>query len=653
MKTKELLNEWKSFLEKEMLNEISIKKFQEQYPDFDIISFSPQLKGNTDYLDIIKNSIEAGEQHSPDDYAQQFDFYKNSIEQNRKNKEFLTVNIPGGDLVSLEGKLNQGSYTATYNDIQQFQQARLEIGKGSKNKLANVYIKALEEASESDFELITENNEWIIFYPKSIVGSIALARSYWDGNKVTYDNTFQASQGFGQNTGVMKWCTSVSGGGNMFLNYHRRLNLHMYYCIKKNISNIEDKDRKLCISFSKRSKPKLKIEFSKGSSSVNGNNRAVSEEDSKNYLGSLFDDLLKDVAREKRLEIDIKSYYKSISLEQYIIMRAANEENISDFKSEVVNILQYSKDADKIAKNAAKDSSSDIRVLAASNIETPEILSDLAKDEDIEIRVLVARNKRTPPEALEFLAKDEHSDVSVRICVANNSSTHPDTLRFLIKDEDSSVKISAASNIKTPEILSDLAKDKDRDVRSWAASNIKNPETLSDLAKDEDSNVRISVASNSSIPPKVLKFLAKDKDSSVRHSIAYAKKTPPEILEFLAEDEDSDVRNSVARNINTPPETLEFLAEDEDVWVRKQVCMNIKTHPDTLRFLAKDEDSGVKNSVVSNRKTPPDAIEFLAKDEDKYTKRLAIFRLKELKNKSKKKARNESVLKQYIKTLLN
>ena len=114
-------------------------------------------------MDIIKNSIEADEQHSPNDYAQQFELYRNSIEPNRNNKDFLTVNIPGGDRVSLDGKLNQGRCTATYDDIQQFQQARLETGKGNKEKLKNAYIKVLEEASESNFELVAENNEWIIF----------------------------------------------------------------------------------------------------------------------------------------------------------------------------------------------------------------------------------------------------------------------------------------------------------------------------------------------------------------------------------------------------------------------------------------------------------------------------------------------------------
>ena len=29
--------------------------------------------------------------------------------------------------------------------------------------------------------------------------------------------------------GDMTWCTTVDGSGNMFLNYHQKMNLHMYY----------------------------------------------------------------------------------------------------------------------------------------------------------------------------------------------------------------------------------------------------------------------------------------------------------------------------------------------------------------------------------------------------------------------------------------
>ena len=206
---KELTNEWISFLQKDMINEISLKRFKEQHPNFDTTNFSSQMKGNTDYLDIINNSINAGQNHSASDYTQQFDYYKNSNEPNRRNKEFLTIEIPGEDEpITLDGKITQNSCTATFIDIQQFQQAKMFIlGKGNKNKLLNAYVRILEEANASDFELVAENRGWIIFYPKSIKGSVALARSYWDGKKIVYDKTIQPHNGFGKNTGFINWCT--------------------------------------------------------------------------------------------------------------------------------------------------------------------------------------------------------------------------------------------------------------------------------------------------------------------------------------------------------------------------------------------------------------------------------------------------------------
>jgi hypothetical protein len=343
---KELLTEWKSFLEKDMINEISIKRFQEQYPDFDTSRLAPQLKNNTDYLDVIANSINAGEQHGPDDYSQQFEYYKSSIEPNRNNQTFLTVEIPGGDSISLDGKIDRGFCTATYEDIQQFQQARMfVVGKGSKKKLINAYVSILEQASELDFEKIIENDNWVIYYPKTIRGSVAIARSYWDGNKLSYDETFNSSKGFGKKVGKMRWCTSVTGGGNMFLNYHRRKNLHMYYCINKKSSVLNDIFRKLCISFSKKNNL---IEVVEDHSTVNAENDPISQDQIENILGlKIFGVLKKDVESENRQELDEESYYRSISYEQYLTLRHANEDNIEDFVWEFKDIIKYSKDAHK------------------------------------------------------------------------------------------------------------------------------------------------------------------------------------------------------------------------------------------------------------------------------------------------------------------
>jgi len=170
----------------------------------------------------------------------------------------------------------------------------------------------------------------------------------------------------------------------MFLNYHRRLNLHMYYCINKAVGQVESPLRKLCISLSKKQK---EISFFGNTASVNANNNALTEVEAKKYLGSLFDDLLKDTSQEKRLEIDIESYYSSISLEQYIILRNANEENIPEFLYEVRAIVSYSKESKKILNHIVNDSNPTMRSFAANNDNAPpEALEILAKDKNVSIR---------------------------------------------------------------------------------------------------------------------------------------------------------------------------------------------------------------------------------------------------------------------------
>jgi hypothetical protein len=396
---KELLTECIYFYNLSIINEASMKEFKRMHPGFDTSEFASQLRGNTDYLDIISNSIKASQSHNPLDYIQQFEFYKNSIERNRSNDNFLTINIPGDFPVSLVDKVNPGSCTATFDDIQQFQQARMFVlGKGSKDKLSSAYEKVLRESSSNDFELIINDSEWIVFYPKTIKGSIALARSYWNGDKVEYDRTFNPSKGSGQNTGDINWCTSVSGSGNMFLNYHRRLGMHMYYCIKKN-TNVEDPSRKLCISFSKKHS---RVSLMHSNASVNANNSSLSEKEFRNYIGKRVDILFSDVKKSERLEIDEKEYYESISLEQYKILRAVNEDNLDDFLNELEEILAYSKDREKILYLAVTDKSYKIRMTIAKRCkaEQSELLHDLSDDENIYVKSNCAGNQNTPAECL-------------------------------------------------------------------------------------------------------------------------------------------------------------------------------------------------------------------------------------------------------------
>ena len=114
------------------------------------------------------------------------------------------------------------------------------------------------------FELIYEDNNWIVFYPNTQFASKILARSVYIGKELVYDKT--AITGYGKLTKKMSWCTS-SEGANAFLQF-KSGNMHMYYIIKKfksfddlnEFNKLEKGDkiqkeafskRKLCLSFVK------------------------------------------------------------------------------------------------------------------------------------------------------------------------------------------------------------------------------------------------------------------------------------------------------------------------------------------------------------------------------------------------------------------
>ena len=701
MKTKEILKEWKHFLKKDMLNEISIKIFQEQHPDFDVSEFSSQLRGNTDYLDIISNSINAGQNHGPDDYKQQFEYYKSSIEPNRNNQDFLSVDIPGEDVpVTLKGKLIQGSCTATYDDIQQFQQARMfALGKGNRDRLTEAYLKVISEASETDFELIAEDSNWIIFYPKSIRGSIALARSYWNKNKIDYDTTFQPSKGFGENTGNMRWCTSVSGSGNLFLMYHRQLNAHMYYCIKKDLKSIKDVDRKLCISLVKS---RNVVSYRDDHLSVNANNYKLDEKTAKKYLGSLFDDLLNDVKKEARLEKDAESYFRSVGLEQYITIRNANEENISDFVPELSYILLHSKDADKILNYSINDSSSEIRqLIAQSDRLNRQQIEDLANDIDENVRANIAirsdlqkslflkfvsdpspkvklnvcKSKHVTSEILEELSSDSSEDVAREISYSpeasedallniisrhttnpkvievaiNNSNLSNETFRKLFDNETFSPSIKS---FLVPRGFRDKIINTQEIIDIY--NEIKNLGQMSfDKAKyfyaAEIEEIFFDIAD---FCEKNIKGNKKEVDQAITLMLMYGKGASERVITKIYNmTKDKDVMKKIASHPNTPASILnELLLSSQDTKsgrsIRSSIANNYGVTIDILEKLSYDEASSVRYNVAYNPNVNVDILERLSKDTSKKVSKIALMKLEE-------KIKSESHLKNYIKLVLS
>jgi hypothetical protein len=646
---RDLLNEWRNFLNRDLLNEISIKRFQENYPQFDTSKFSPQLRGNTDYLDIISNSIKAGENHNPDDYIQQFEFFKNSIEPNIDDEEFLKVSVPGDDDVSLVGRIKRGLCLATYNEIQQFQQARMYVlGKGSKRNLNSAYVSSLSEANERDFELIVEDDKWIVFYPKTIKGSITLARAYWDGSKVSYDETFNPSKGFGKNTGKISWCTSVSGGGNMFNNYHRQLNLHMYYCINKSPSGLEDPARKLCISFAKQSG---KVTFQGGSASVDGDNNEINEEKARSYVGDILTKLTEDASQEKRLEIDVESYYASISFEQYLTMRAANEQNIDDFAQEFQQIVKYSKDAEKISMHALREDDSLVmrsfaESFVASNENTsPELLADIAYNGSGKAKAVAAINPNTPLEAAMHVVNS--SGDQGRSTIAKNPKTPPAVLSQLSKDTSLTPLLFLVRNPNVPqEDLLRLAKGDNDIIKSKLASNTNlGIEAIEVLYGLEDESINLSLAKNPNTPQEILTNLSKHASMNVQTGVATNPNASPDILSDIAISGHEKAKAAVAKNPKTPTETLTKLSRHPSMNVLAGVAANPNTSPEVLTMFAKTGDHKLIKGIAGNTNTPYKILASLAQYGPSDAKEL-------VSRNPTYTSQNESNLKNYIRLLV-
>ena len=339
-----LLLEWRGNL----LSEIKIKDFKRDLvpsaisdEDFSKYIFNISKgkfkKPFTDnlYLQIVYNSYQAGQNHSIQDFVSLYDIAKQKVFEPFTASGKLEISVPGEqslNITSLEDK--------TYNDIEKY--VRLQSIKNTKS---SAYKNCIDQGPGIHFEIIDQNQDWIITYPKTQIGSISLARSFWNGSRLEYDETFDPSIPRGDKTGVIEWCTSVSGATNMFINYHVKMKLHMYYVIKKN-TDPQDRYRKVCVSITKQNN---QVEYYSGHASVDANNIPVTSHDMTVALGEdIYNSIISDTSSSKRPEIDPESYYASINFQQYLVLRKANEENISDFVEEAKLIVKHSVDRDKI-----------------------------------------------------------------------------------------------------------------------------------------------------------------------------------------------------------------------------------------------------------------------------------------------------------------
>ena len=183
---------------------------------------------------VLYNTLIKQQGHAVDDFIANFNDFKNKI-ITRFNSNQLE---PRNNDVSAKAKARQKIYdlltngTATYNDFQEYVEFREARESGGTNRLQIVIDEGFAGNTEH-FEKVYEDNNWIVCYPKTYQGSIATARMGPDKKYYTPPEVI----------GALSWCTAIDSGNNMFLNYHRSLNLHMYYFTKKAGFNSKSPDR--------------------------------------------------------------------------------------------------------------------------------------------------------------------------------------------------------------------------------------------------------------------------------------------------------------------------------------------------------------------------------------------------------------------------
>lgn len=282
MKTKKLLEDWKSFLENELLIEISLKKLKAKFPeaDIDYNLFPSKLKGNVRYLDVIKNTLEDENQRNPstDEFIKQFDFFVVLESLLRKNDN-LTIVTPKKNnfhtiLHKFKSEDKRDNITATFKDIEDWKNKRISIlEKGNEEDKNEFFQKTLDTGEGSHFELITETSDWLVYRPYTIAGSKSLCRSYWNGTKLEIDTTYSISSGEGEKVGEMKWCTNAAGSGNYFYSYNNKTKFLVYF-IKKDDLKLY-RFRKACVGFNVSNRDS--ISFTGGDAQVDANNNKVDE----------------------------------------------------------------------------------------------------------------------------------------------------------------------------------------------------------------------------------------------------------------------------------------------------------------------------------------------------------------------------------------
>lgn len=342
--------ELRLLIRESLIIESSKKKFnnlvdQGKIPqdDFDEMWNSKRNKFNPPFNDdlfrmIVYNTYAADQNHSIEDFKTNYEYIKQKVLTPflQGGGTIAPVTVPGVGIFDVSKSLNDK--TTTYDEIMEYAEYKDSVSVKKSSVLQEIIDDAIAGKPNQHLELVYKDSNWIFLYPKSYKGSIAVSRM--GGDLKYYGNATQQNSSIGR----IPWCIAPDSVGNMFLNYHRRMNLHMYIGTKVgNRYRNNDKNRKVCLSFAKQ---QGYVSLTRGNSTVNANNTDLSKEKAIAIVGkSILSSLEKDAKRPERLEIDEISYYKSLNIPQYQNLEAAidtnNQNDFGRFLNESSKIGRY------------------------------------------------------------------------------------------------------------------------------------------------------------------------------------------------------------------------------------------------------------------------------------------------------------------------
>jgi len=425
------------------------------------------------YYHLVVNTVRNGEKISLEklfDYKLYNKFRDSGISSAWNSDKTVSASL-AGSLVILDKNKSGYSDFVNYLTIK-------ETLKTSTSSLIEI-IEINYRNSNDDFNVLINDSEWYIAYPKTQKGSIALGRSYWnrEENKLKYDETFE--KGEGDHIGIMRWCTSISGANNKFTAYHINKKLHMFYCISKRFG-VEDNKRKICLSLEKESG---NVYFcSNPLACVDANNNAQDEEFFRRNLGERYNKLIK-YTEDKLEEIDYITYYKKYDLIQY---KSQYENmnidfNIEESMEDISHILNYTEDINIFYEMYNSNIFNlEKLILLANCVKTPiDILRQLCTKEDDEIKSCIASNISTPQDCLVWLSNN--SNTTTKLYIVQNPNTPVYIITGLIRKSDDIFKQYLARNARSSLILNFLTKNSNNNIKELIKKNPNTPSYILSL----------------------------------------------------------------------------------------------------------------------------------------------------------------------------